>query len=130
MNFSKFFLSLSTQDGFTTIPNDDLAGFTLGTCVFTLAFVPFDPFVVGRKVPFFVPLQCSLYVRGLYIKAMSGVNFRSFFFRFLCSQDGFLTLREGEAAPSEPGTCMFALIFEPFDPFVVGRKVPFSVPLR
>ena len=58
--FEDFFRSLSTRDGFLTLPNDDLAGFTPGTCVFTLIFVPFDPFAVGRKVPFFVPLQCSL----------------------------------------------------------------------
>ena len=62
VNFSKFFSrSLSTQDGFLTLPNDDLAGFTLCTCIFAFAFVPF---VVGRKVPFFVPLQCSVYRRG------------------------------------------------------------------
>ena len=59
--FEVFSRSLSTQDGFLTLPNDDLAGFTLCTCIFAFAFVPF---VVGRKVPFFVPLQCSVYRGG------------------------------------------------------------------
>ena len=49
--FEVFFLSISTQDGFITIPNDNLAGFTPVLCVVSLIFVPFDPFVVGRKVP-------------------------------------------------------------------------------
>ena len=34
--------------------------------MFALIFVPFDPSVVGRKVPFFVPLQYSQY-GGLYM---------------------------------------------------------------
>ena len=68
MNFFEvFFRSLSTRDGFLTIPNDDLAGFTPGACVFTLVFVPFDTFIVGRKVPFFVLLQCSPSLWGGYI---------------------------------------------------------------
>ena len=60
--FEVFFpRSLSTRDGFLTLPNDDLAGFTSGTCVLALIFVPFDPLVVGRKLPIFVPLQYSLH---------------------------------------------------------------------
>ena len=79
--FEVFFRSLSTRDGFLTIPNDDLAGFTPGTCVFARSFVPFNPFMVERKVPFLVPLQCSLSlcIGGLYIKAMLKVNFSKFF---------------------------------------------------
>ena len=58
VKFSGFFLrSLSTQNGFLTIPNDDLAGFTPDTCVFAPISVPFDPFIVGRKVPFIVGRQ-------------------------------------------------------------------------
>ena len=71
VNFSKFFSrSFSTRDGFLTLPNDDLAGFNRGTCVFGLIFVPFNPFAAGRKVPFFVPLQCSL---SLYIYGIDGL---------------------------------------------------------
>ena len=128
--FEVFFSrSLSTRDGFLTIPNEGFAGFTPCTCVFARIFVSFDPFLAGRKVPFFVPLQCSLSLwRGLYIKAMLGVNFSKFFPRFFCSQDGFLTLREGEAAPSNSGTCILTLVFTYFDPFIAGRKMPFFVP--
>ena len=53
------------------------------------------------------------------------VNFSKFFFRFFCSQDGFRTLREGKIAPSKPGTCMFALIFVPFDLLWLEEKCPF-----
>ena len=45
------------------------------------------------------------------MKAMLGVNFSKFFFRSFCSQDGFLTLREGEAALSNSGTCILTLVF-------------------
>ena len=73
--FEDFFRSLSTRDGFLTLLNDDLAGFTPGTCVFTLIFVPFDPFIVGRKVPFFVPLLCSLSMEGAIYKGHVGSEF-------------------------------------------------------
>ena len=79
--FEVFFHSLSTRDGFLTLPNDDLAGFTPGTCVFARIFVPFDPFVVGRKVPFFVHLQCSL-SRGAIYKGHIGSEFFEVFFPF------------------------------------------------
>ena len=69
-------------------------------------------------------------MEGAIYKGHVGSEFFEVFFRSFCSQDGFLILREGELAPSEPGTCMFALIFVPFDPSVVGRKVPFFVPLQ
>ena len=78
MNFSKFlFRSLSTRDGFPTILNEDLAGFTPCTCIFALVFVPFDSFVVGRKVPFFVPLQEAIN------KGHVGSEFFEVFFPFL-----------------------------------------------
>ena len=51
--FEVFFRSLSTRDGFLTLPNEDLAGFTSGACVFTLIFVPFDSFMVYEKFHFF-----------------------------------------------------------------------------
>ena len=82
MNFSKFFFRfLSTRDGFLSLPKEDLAASPPGTCVFTLVFVPFDPFIVGRKVPFLCLYSAlSSLHKGLYIKAMLGVNFRRFVF--------------------------------------------------
>ena len=56
---------------------------------------------------------------------MLGVIFQSVFFRFLSTRDGFLTLREGEAAHSNSGTCILTLVFMHFDPFITGRKMPF-----
>ena len=127
MNFSKFSpRSLSTRDGFLTIPNDDLAGFTLCTCVFALIFVPFDPFMVGRKVPFFVPLQCALYIGGLYRAIW--VNFSKVFFPFPLLSGWIPSPLGGEAAPSNSGTCILTLIFTPFGPFMKRIKMPFLVP--
>ena len=54
--FEDFFRSLSTRDGFLTLPNDDLAGFTPGTCVFALIFMLFNPFTAGRRLLFFMAL--------------------------------------------------------------------------
>ena len=52
--FEAFFpFPFDSGDGFLTLPNEDLAGFTPGTCVFALIFMPFGPLVAGRKVPFF-----------------------------------------------------------------------------
>ena len=68
----------------------------------------------------------AFFKTGLY-RAFWGEFFKVFS-RSFCSQDGFLTLRDGELAPSEP--CMRALIVVPFDPFIVGRKVPLFVPLQ
>ena len=72
-------------------------------------------------------------MKGLYIKTMLGVNVSGITICFRCSQDGFITLMDGEAAPSESVKCihiLFALIFVPFYPSVVGRKVLFFVPLQ
>ena len=92
---------------------------------FAFVFVAFDPFMVGRKVPFFVPLQCSLY-RGGYIGHF-GVNFSKFLFRSLSTRDGFLPFPNDDLAAFTPCACIFALIL-PFGPFMVGRKVPFLFP--
>ena len=56
------------------------------------------------------------------------MNYQKKKVRFFCSQDGFLTPREGEAAPSDSGVCILTLIFTPFDPFMTGRKMPLFVP--
>ena len=58
--FEVCFRSLSIREEFLSLSKEDLAASLSGTIVFTLVFVPFDPFVVGRKVPFLC-LYSALY---------------------------------------------------------------------
>ena len=61
---------------------------------------------------------------------MLGVNFSWFFFPFPLLSGWISNPREGEAAPSNSGTCILTLVFMHFDPFIAGRKMPFFVPLQ
>ena len=59
VNFSKFFSrSLSTRGGFSTLPNEDLAGFTPCVCIFAPVLLAFGPFMMGRRMPVFRALPC------------------------------------------------------------------------
>ena len=75
--FEVFFRSLSTRDGFLTLPNDDSAGSTPGTCVFSCLLTLLR---LEEKCPFLCLYSALSLWRGLYIKAMLGVNFSRFFF--------------------------------------------------
>ena len=87
-------------------------------------FFPEDESVSRRPLTknFYPPPPSAV---GLYRAFLS--EFFEVFFRFLCSQDGFLTLREGEAAPSNSGTCILTFVFMHFDAFIAGRKMLFLV---
>ena len=89
--------------------------------------MPFDPFMVEEKCLFcaFTVFSIPLSMKGVYKGRVGG----EVFFRSFCSQDGFLTLREGEAAPCKSGACMFSLILVHFNPFIVGKKSALVVPL-
>ena len=55
-----------------------------------------------------------------------GVIVSKFVFRFLCSQDGFLTIRECELAPSNSGACYTCSRFHAFWLFYRRKKNAFS----